>query len=143
MISKRIITAVTGSLICLICLAGIAMAGSLSDIQFIMTAANDEKATIKNPDGTLQIIQPGDVIADTYTVKRITPGGIVLENSATDGPKIVTVRVQHGKQRIVPFVNNKQQADQLKASQSGPPAAATPAPARRKNGPFSLEHPIG
>lgn len=99
MISKKGILTV-GIYMCLLCSAGMATAESIKDIQFIMISSDDAKATIKRADGTLQIIQPGDIIANTYTVKRIKNGKITLENSATDGPKIVFVRVERGQQVI-------------------------------------------
>lgn len=98
MIRKRALSAVAGILACLFLQAGIASAGSLVDIQFIMIAANDTKATIKNGDGSLQVIQPGDVIGDTFTVRKIAPGRITLENKASDGPRAVIVRLEHGRQ---------------------------------------------
>jgi len=98
MIGKKIVSAVSLLFVCLLFFAGIAAAGSLKDIQFIMIAVNDAKATIRNPDGSLQIIQPGDVIADTFTVKKIVPGKITLANSAADGPKVVIVRLEYGRQ---------------------------------------------
>jgi hypothetical protein len=106
MIGKRILLA-AGFCTCLLCFAGIAMAESLKDIQFIMISFDDAKATIKKGDGSLQIIQPGDVIADTYTVKRIKNGKISLENSAADGPKIVFVRVERGQQVIEALGSNR------------------------------------
>lgn len=98
MIGKRIVSGVSLLFVCLVLSIGIAAAGSLKDIQFIMVAVNDAKATIRNPDGSLQVIQPGDVIADTFTVKNIMPGRITLANSAADGPKAVIVRLEYGRQ---------------------------------------------
>jgi hypothetical protein len=118
MISKKTILAVFGTLMCLLSFAGIAAADSLNDIQFIMISADDAMATIKKADGSLQVIQPGDVIADTYTVKRIKAGKIVLENSSADGPKIVFVRVMNGQQRLESRGNNR--------PQTGPPLPAMP-----------------
>lgn len=118
MIRERVVSTVAAVLFCLYCLAGIASAASppLFDIQFIMIAANDAKATIKKADGSLQIIQPGDVIADTFTVRMIAPGRIMLENSATDGPKAVIVRLEYGRQWI-------------EALGGGMPPGAPPSPA--------------
>ncbi len=128
MFSKKFIPKVSGALVGLLCFAGIAAADSLTDIQFIMIAANDAKATIKNADGSLQVIQPGDVIAETYTVNKITPGRITLENSAADGPTAVIVRLEYGRQWLEPLGGkNQQQARQLRLQESGPPAPANPA----------------
>ncbi len=113
----------------LISFASIAMAGSLFDIQFIMIAVNDAKATIKNGDGTLQVIQPGDIIAGTYTVKKIAPGRITLENSATDGPKVVIVRLEYGRQWLEPLGNNRMRTGPFTNQQNTPSSSANPAPA--------------
>jgi hypothetical protein len=86
---------------------GIATAGSLNGIQCIMIASDETMATIQKADGALQVIQPGDVIADTYTVKRIKAGKVVLENSSADGPRFVFVRVEPGRQRLEPKGNNR------------------------------------
>lgn len=95
---RRILSTVAVVLVCHALFAAIASAGSLYDIEFIMIAANDAKATTKNPDGSLQIIQPGDVIADTFTVRKIEPGRITLENGSSEGPKGVIVRLEYGRQ---------------------------------------------
>lgn len=104
MIGKKIVSTIAAVFVCLSCLVGIASAaGSLFDIKFIMIAANDAKATIKDLDGTFQVIQPGDVIADTFTVRSIVPGRITLENSAADGPRAVIVRLEYGRQWLEPL----------------------------------------
>jgi len=86
-------------------------AAPLDGIQFVMIASDEAKATISKADGTLQIISVGDVIADTYMVRRIVPGRITLENRAADGPRAVIVWLKNGRQRIDPLESSPQLAD--------------------------------
>lgn len=126
MISKKFTSAVFGALVCLLCFAGIAAADPLTGIEFIMIAVNDAKATIKNADGSLQIIQPGTVIADTYTVKSIIPGRITLENSAADGPAGVIVRLEYGRQWLEFLAHNLPPFNQLDSQDAGSSLPETP-----------------
>lgn len=107
MIGKKTLLAASGALLCLLSLTGTATADSLKDIQFVSIAADYATATIKKADGSLQDIHVGDVIADGYRVKQITPGRIHLEADTADGPKTLAVRVENGRQWIEPQRNNR------------------------------------
>jgi len=90
---------------------GVVQAAPLDGIQFVMIASDEAKATIKKADGTLQVITVGDVIADTFMVRRIVPGRITLENRVADGPRAVLVWLKNGRQRVEPLGISPQQAD--------------------------------
>lgn len=89
------------ALIALLCLAAAtAMAAPLDKIQFIKIAAMDEMAVIKDADGKLRVIKPGDTIAENVTVAGISVSGIVLHEKTDKGTETVMVRVERGSQRI-------------------------------------------
>lgn len=75
-------------------------AAPLDKIQFIKIAPQDQKAVIKASDGKLQVVKPGDVIADNTTIKETAPGRIVLEEKTDKGLETIIVRIDGGKTRI-------------------------------------------
>jgi len=80
--------------------AGIALAGGLTNVQFIKIAPQDQKAIMKTPDGKLLVIKPGDAIGESAKVIEIAQGRIVLEDKTDKGVETVIVRLENGKQRI-------------------------------------------
>ena len=76
---------------------GAACAASLDNFQFLKIAPQDKRAVVKGPDGKLQIIKPGDVLAGNATVKEIAAGRVVLEEKTDKGLVTVIVRVENGK----------------------------------------------
>ena len=80
--------------------SGAAFAASLDNFQFLKIAPQDKRAVVKAPDGKLQIIKLGDVLAGNATVKEITAGRIVLEEKTDKGLATVIVRMENGKSHI-------------------------------------------
>ncbi len=85
-----------------LCLSVPSLAGavSLDKVQFIKIAPQDARAVIKAADGKLQVIKPGDVIANGITVKEIATGRIVLEEETDKGLETIIVRMANDKARI-------------------------------------------
>lgn len=75
-------------------------ASSLENIHFIKISPIDAKAVIKNAGGKLQVIKPGDVVAEGVTVKEIVTGRIVLEEKTGKGVETVFVMIVNDKAKI-------------------------------------------
>jgi len=48
----------------------------------------------------MQVVKPGDTIADNMTIKEIIPGRIILDEKTERGMETVIVRMDNGKTRI-------------------------------------------
>ncbi|OGR27227.1 MAG: hypothetical protein A2X79_08000 [Desulfuromonadaceae bacterium GWB2_53_15] len=78
----------------------VVFAASLDKIQFIKISAQESKAVIKAAAGKMQVVKPGDTIADNTTIKEIAPGRIVLEEKTERGMETIIVRMDNGKTRV-------------------------------------------
>jgi hypothetical protein len=92
-----------------------AFAAPLDKIQFIKISTQDSKAVIRVTDGKMQVVKPGDTIAENTTIKEIIPGRIILEEKATNGIETVIVRMDNGKTRIERLRNQPDKIQQLVA----------------------------
>ena len=81
-------------------LTAVVYAAPLDKIQFIKISAQDSKAVIRAIGGKMQVVKPGDTIAENTTIKEIIPGRIILEEKTTNGIETVIVRMDNGKSRI-------------------------------------------
>jgi hypothetical protein len=77
-----------------------AQAGALDKIRFIKVAPKDEKGVIKEADGKLRVIKPGDTIGETVRVVSISEGRVVIEEMTATGPETIIVRIENGGQRF-------------------------------------------
>jgi hypothetical protein len=84
----------------LLLLTTLAFAASLDNIQFIKISAQESRAVIKTAAGKMQVVKPGDVIAEYSTIKEIIPGRIILEEKTERGIETVIVRMDNGKTRF-------------------------------------------
>ncbi len=97
-------------------------AAPFDKIQFIKISPQDSKAVIKAADGKLQVVKPGDVIADNTTIKEIVPGRIVLEEKTGHGMETIIVRMDNGKTRIERLRKQPDKGPMLLAPTSGVPS---------------------
>lgn len=96
---RKIVPVILAASFCLsVCtLAG---AASLDNIQFLKISPQDAKAVIKNADGKLLVIKPGDVVEEGVTVREIATGRIVLEEKTDKGSETIIVRMSNDKANI-------------------------------------------
>ncbi len=73
--------------------ADFAIASTLEKIRFIKTSPRDETAVIKEANGKLKVIKPGDRIGDKISVTAISKDRIILEEKTDKGPETVIVRI--------------------------------------------------
>ena len=69
-------------------------------IQIVRISSEDERATVRTPDGKIQVIKVGDSIGERGKVIEIVEGRIVIEERTDKGPETVIIRFENGKQRI-------------------------------------------
>jgi len=95
--------------------------------QFLKISPQDHKAVVKTPDGQLQVVGVGDVIADDVTVIEVAEGRIVLEAPGEKGPETVIVRFDGRHQRIERLSRQGDRAPELLRPPSfGDGSAAVP-----------------
>jgi len=73
---------------------------SAETIQVLKIAAQDERAVIRTPDGTTQIIKPGDPLGTNGKVTEIAADRVVIEEKQEQGTEKVIIRLVDGKQKI-------------------------------------------
>jgi hypothetical protein len=81
-------------------LAGQALAAGLEKVQFLKISPQDQKGVIKTPEGTMQLVGVGDVIAGDARIIEIAEGRVVLEQPGEGGPETVIIRLDGKHQRI-------------------------------------------
>jgi hypothetical protein len=79
---------------------GHALAVGLEKHQFLKIAPEEQKAVMKTPEGALQLVGIGDVIAGDARIVEIAEGRVVLEQPGEDGNETVIVRFDGKSQRI-------------------------------------------
>jgi hypothetical protein len=75
------------------------LAAGLEKFQFLKVAPQEAKAVVKTPEGKLQVVGVGDVVADARVVE-IAEGRVVLEEDCREGPETIIVRLDGKHQRI-------------------------------------------
>lgn len=99
-------------------LAAVAGAAPLDKVQFIKVSAQEGKAVIRNAEGKMIVVKPGDSLAENVTVKSIIPDRVILEEKTERGVETVVVRFANsGKVRFERLSKPLEK--------SLPPAAAT------------------
>ncbi|MEA5113119.1 MAG: hypothetical protein VB050_03755 [Geobacteraceae bacterium] len=86
---RILFTVITLILLC----TDISFATPLEKIRFIKTSPRDETAVIKEANGKLKVIRPGDRIGDKISVTAISKDRIILEEKTDKGPETVIVRI--------------------------------------------------
>lgn len=81
-------------------LVSTAFATPVDRVQLIKISSQDSKAVIRAVDGKIQVIKPGDSVAENVTVKEIIPGRVILEEKTGKGLETLIVRIDNGKTRI-------------------------------------------
>lgn len=100
-----------------------AFAASLDKIQFIKISPQDSKAVIKTAEGKLQVVKPGDLIAESTTIKEIVSGRIILEDNTPNGLETIIVRLDNGKIRVERLRRQPDKVPILVAPASGAPVS--------------------
>jgi hypothetical protein len=104
------------ALLCWCLLAGSATAAPLEKYRFLRISPEDHKAVLKTPDGSLQLVGQGDVIAENARVVEIAAGRVVLEEEGEAGVETIIIRLDGGRQSI----------ERLRRQGERPPATAVP-----------------
>lgn len=76
------------------------LAADISDYKFLKVSPQDQRGVVQTPDGQLQLISVGDVIADDAEIVEIAEERIVLAVRNEDKPEKVIVRLNGNRQRI-------------------------------------------
>ncbi len=79
---------------------GHSLAAGLEKYQFLKISPPEQKAVVKTPEGALQLLGVGDVIAGDARIVEIVDGRVVLEQPGEDGNETVIVRLDGKNQRI-------------------------------------------
>jgi len=77
-----------------------ALAADLADYKIMKIAGKDHRAVMQAPDGTLQLVRIGDVLAEEAEIVEIAEGRIVLTRQDAQGQETVIVRVDTRGQRL-------------------------------------------
>ena len=91
------------SLICiglLLAFPCLSLAAGLEQYQFLKLSPQEQKAVVKTPEGKLELVGVGAVIAGDCQVVEIAEGRVVLERSGDDGKETIIVRLDGKHQRI-------------------------------------------
>ena len=106
------------SLICVLIILSctFALATGVHDIRILKISNEDQRAVVKMPDGKMQIIKAGDVIADGSKVVEITAGRVVLEEKTGNETETVIIRLEDGKQRVERIKKAAEKQPQLYAT---------------------------
>jgi Tfp pilus assembly protein PilP len=75
-------------------------AQSVDTIQVLRISGQDERAVIKTPDGTMQIVKVGDPIGDHAKVVEIVTGRVVIEEKKGKESEKIIIRLENGKQQV-------------------------------------------
>lgn len=76
------------------------MAASLDTIQVLKISPQDQRAVVKTPDGTMQIIKPGDMVGNDSKVVEVTAGRVMFEEKTGSEKETVIIRLEDGKQQV-------------------------------------------
>lgn len=79
---------------------GHSQAAGLEQYQILKTSPQEQNAVVKAPEGALQLVGIGDVIAGDARIVEIAEGRVVLEQAGEDGNETVIVRLDGKRQRI-------------------------------------------
>jgi hypothetical protein len=101
------------------------LAAELEKYRFLKVATQEQKAVVKTPDGKLQLVGVGEVIAEAKVVE-IAEGRVVLEERGEQGTETVIVRLDGRHQRIERLRNRGEKAPMLLMPGKLPPDAAAP-----------------
>ncbi|OGR33495.1 MAG: hypothetical protein A2091_10105 [Desulfuromonadales bacterium GWD2_61_12] len=80
--------------------AGYSLAAELEAFQFLKISPQEQKAVVKLPEGELQMVGIGAVIAGDARIVEIVEGRVVLEQPGEAGDETVIVRLDGKQQRI-------------------------------------------
>jgi hypothetical protein len=84
----------------LLLFAGHSLAADLEKFQLLKISPQEQKAVVKAPEGALQLVGIGDVIAGDAKIVEIVEGRVVLEQPGEDGNETVIFRLDGKQQRI-------------------------------------------
>lgn len=76
------------------------LAAGVVRIQVLKISAQDQKAVVKTPEGTLKLVGLGDFIGGDARIIEIAEGRVVLEQPGEYGLEQIIVRLENGKQKI-------------------------------------------
>jgi hypothetical protein len=101
------------------------LAAELEKYRFLKVATQEQKAVVKTPDGKLQLVGVGEVIAEAKVVE-IAEGRVVLEERGEQGTETVIVRLDGRHQRIERLHNRGEKAPMMVMPGNLPPGAPDP-----------------
>ena len=104
--------------------AGPTLAAGLNDFKILKIAPKDHRAVVKTPEGKLQLVRVGDVLAEGAKVVEIAAGRVVLTRQDSQGPETVIVRLGDQGQRLERYRTNPPAASNLTAPLVGTGEAA-------------------
>jgi hypothetical protein len=95
----------------------LSLAAGLEQYQFLKLAPQEQKAAVKTPEGKLELVGVGAVVAGDCQIVEIAEGRVVLERPGDDGKETIIVRVDGKHQRI----------ERLRPKGEKPPVMVVPA----------------
>jgi DNA-binding IclR family transcriptional regulator len=93
-----------------------AFAATGETIRVLKISSQDQRAVIKQSDGTMRIVKVGNTVGDYGTITEIAPGRVVLEKVSDKESERIIIRLEKGEQRI----------ERIKRSTAKQPALVTP-----------------
>lgn len=85
---------------CSLFFASYGFGAELDAYHFLKIAAEDQRAVMKTPEGTLQVVSVGAVIAEEAKITEIADGRIVLQRQDSKGAETIIIRLAGNRQRI-------------------------------------------
>jgi ribosomal protein S4E len=111
---RIILTAFIGAMF----IAAGTFAGTGESVNVLKISSQDQRAVIKQSDGTMRIVKVGDAVGDYGTITEIAPGRIVFDNET----ERIVIHLEKGEQRV----------ERLKRSTAKQPVLVAPNAAKNR-----------
>jgi hypothetical protein len=69
-------------------------------IHVLKISPQDQRAVIKQTDGTIQVIKVGDLVGANGKIIEISAGRVVIEEVSNNETEKIIIRLENGKQRV-------------------------------------------
>ena len=69
-------------------------------LHVLKISPKDQRAVIKQPDGTMQVIKVGDAVGANGKIIEISAGRVVIEEVSNNETEKIIIRLENGKQHV-------------------------------------------
>lgn len=80
--------------------ATFAFAGVAETIHVLKISPQDQRAVIKQTDGTMRVIKVGDAVGATGKIIEISEGRVIIDEVSNNETERIIIRLENGKQRV-------------------------------------------